>query len=62
MNERERRIISALATGIEIGYGEEAADRFERLVANVSTLVGQRTGIPEEEGPLFFEALLVTNL
>ena len=53
LNERERKIITALATGTEVGYGNDAGNKFGKLTANIHTHAGQRTEVPEQVGEDF---------
>ena len=62
LSDFEREILLSLATGFEIGYGQNASNYFERLISQTISQIGSREKSPDLIGDDLCEALLKVDL
>ena len=63
LSDREKEVLTAMATGMQIGYGEQqSTQKFGDILAKMHERIGQRLQPPEEFGDDFLEGLLEAKL
>jgi hypothetical protein len=62
LSDKEREMLTALATGMELGYGEEAVQKFKDILVKTREQVKDRKKLPDDIGEDLLESLIEAKI